>query len=154
MKVMQAPAERGPQQLDPLAQRHETAELPRPVYPGHPLVIALHIMRAYPSYEAANAPTEEGWCAAVGDVRIRGSGDHVTAAMHLLGLGRAGASVDDMIEAADTYWRYGRAGGHEGSVEPGIAQAELLVDQFRNVARAWLQNTETPSTPSTPTAVD
>lgn len=120
------------------AQAHGTdSGLPRPIYPGHPLVIALHIMQTYPSYDAANAPTEDGWCAAVGDIRIPGAGDHVTAAMQVLGMRRGGASVDQMIEAARGYWLGARAGGHRDRIAPGQEQAEQLTEQFKAAASNW-----------------
>lgn len=107
------------------------------VYPGHPLVLALLIMRAFPDYAAANAPTEHGWCQALADSRIPGAGDHVGAAMRTLAVGHQGGTIDQMVEYANDYWSRGKAGGHLGNVEAGAAQAQALEPVFRDVAAAW-----------------
>lgn len=112
-----------------------------PVYPGHPLVLATAIMKLFPNFAAANAPTAHGWCAALGDSRIPGAGDHVGAAVRVLSLGAQGVSIDTMIQAAIEYWDGGRAGGHVKSVESGQLQAERIRPHFEHAARAWFAGT-------------
>jgi hypothetical protein len=108
-----------------------------PVYPGHPLVLAAAIMKVFPNFEAANMPTEHGWCQALADSRIPGAGDHVGAAMRVLQLGASGATEDAMVECAGDYWDRGNAGGHHKKVEPGRAQAQAVEPHFRELAKAW-----------------
>lgn len=109
-----------------------------PVFPVHPLVVATVIMEAFPDFDAANKPTGHGCCAALGDQRIPGAGDHVGAAMRVLQLGAAGASAEAMIKHADEYWTRGGAGGHSSKVAPGSAQALAIEPAFRERARRWL----------------
>ncbi|MDL5034424.1 hypothetical protein QRD43_21150 [Pelomonas sp. APW6] len=108
-----------------------------PVYPGHPLVLATAIMSVFPRFEDANRPTEHGWCQALADSRIPGAGDHVGAAMRVLGLGASGAGTDDMVKAAMDYWDSGNAGGHHKNVEAGRAQAQAVEHRFREMAAVW-----------------
>lgn len=110
-----------------------------PVYPGHPLVLAMAIMEVYPSYELANATTEHGWCEALGDCRIPGAGCHVSAAMRTLKLGAEGAGIDEMVAYAHSYWEEGRAGGHHKNIEAGRAQAEEALPRFRELASRWFE---------------
>lgn len=90
-----------------------------PVYPGHPLVLAAAIMTVFPNFLSANKPTESGWCAALGDSRIPGAGDHVGAAVRCLKIGSEGGTAEQMIEYAKRYWVDGNAGGHHQYVQGG-----------------------------------
>lgn len=108
-----------------------------PVYPGHPLVLAVAIMEVFPSFEAANKRTEHGWCEALSDHRIPGAGDHVGAAMRVLKLGADGRSASEMIEFAREYWDRGNAGGHHKNVEAGRAQSKAAEARFCQLAQAW-----------------
>jgi len=108
-----------------------------PVYPGHPLVLATAIMSVFETFADANHPTGHGWCAALGDTRIPGAGDHVGAAMRTLELGARGAGTDAMIAHAREYWSYGQAGGHVKAVAAGAAQAEKIEPHFREIAARW-----------------
>lgn len=112
------------------------------VYPGHPLVLATAIMGVFATFEDANKLTEHGWCAALGDSRIPGSGDHVGAAMRTLELGARGADADAMVAYAARYWDAGQAGGHVKNVDAGKAQAERIEPHFRAIAAQWLKITE------------
>lgn len=114
-----------------------------PVYPGHPLVLATAIMRVFGSFGDANEWTEHGWCAALGDSRIPGAGDHVGAAMRTLELGSRGAGVDVMVAYATGYWEAGQAGGHINNVEAGKAQAERIEPHFRDMSGQWFKCVET-----------
>jgi hypothetical protein len=108
-----------------------------PVYPGHPLVLATVIMRTFPDFATANAPTPYGWPLALGDCRIPGAGDHVYAAMRCLQIGADGGSIDEMVAYARAYWTEGEAGGHTKNVEAGVAQAQAIEPKFRELAAAW-----------------
>lgn len=114
-----------------------------PVYPGHPLVLATAIMRVFATFAEANKPTEHGWCAALGDSRIPGAGDHVGSAMRTLELGSRGADADAMVAYAAQYWEAGQAGGHFKNVDAGKAQAERIEPHFREIAAQFFKNAET-----------
>jgi hypothetical protein len=114
-----------------------------PVYPGHPLVLATAIMRVFPSFAEANAPSGHGWCTALADSRIPGAGDHVGAAMRMLELGSRGADADTMIAHASRYWEAGQAGGHIKKLDAGMAQAERIEPYFRAVSAVWCKSVET-----------
>lgn len=62
------------------------------VYPGHPLVLATIVMFAFDDFESADEATEHGWCRALADSRIPGAGDHVGAAMRVLGMAGPGGT--------------------------------------------------------------
>lgn len=113
-----------------------------PVYPGHPLVLATAIMRVFPSFAAANAPSGHGWCVALADSRIPGAGDHVGAAMRTLELGSRGIAVDDLVAHAMRYWEEGQAGGHAKNVDAGKFQAGMIEPHFRAIAGKWFKVAE------------
>lgn len=113
------------------------------VYPGHPLVLATAIMSVFGSFAEANAPTGHGWCAALGDDRIPGAGDHVGAAMRTLAVGVEGEGIDAMVAYANRYWEGGQAGGHHRNVAEGVAQAKAIEPAFRALAQKWLLAAET-----------
>ncbi len=113
------------------------------VYPGHPLVLATAIMKVFGTFDEANAPTGHGWCAALGDDRIPGAGDHVGAAMRTLTVGAEGEGVDAMVAYARRYWEDGQAGGHQRNVAAGAAQARAIEPAFRALAQKWLLAAET-----------
>ena len=114
-----------------------------PLYPGHPLVLSTAIMREFPSFAEANAPSGHGWCTALADSRIPGAGDHVGAAMRMLELGSRGADADTMIAHASRYWEAGQAGGHIKKLDAGMAQAERIAPYFRAVSAVWCKSVET-----------
>jgi hypothetical protein len=109
-----------------------------PVYPGHPLVLATAIMKVFPSFAEANAPSGHGWCEALADSRIPGAGDHVGAAMRTLELGTR-EGVDAMVVYACSYWDRGQAGGHVNYVAEGAEQAMAIEPHFRALAARWFQ---------------
>ena len=106
-------------------------------YPGHPLVLAVAIMKIFTSYAAANAMTEHGWCEALSDSRVPGAGDHVGAAIRLLSKGAEGASADEMILYGREYWTRGNAGGHVKNVQAGLEQARKVEPAFREAVSSW-----------------
>lgn len=114
-----------------------------PVYPGHPLVLAMAIMRVFPSFTEANAPSVNGWCVAITDTRIPGAGDHVGAAMQMLEMGSRGLDADAMVTYAARYWEEGLAGGHVKHVAVGKAQAERIEPHFRAMSEQWFKTAET-----------
>ncbi len=110
-----------------------------PVYPGHPLVLATAIMAVFPDFATASAPTEHGWCVALGDNRIPGAGDHVGAAVRCLAIGAKGGTAEEMIEYASRYWVQGNAGGHHTAVPAGVEQATAIEPKFRELAAEWFK---------------
>lgn len=110
-----------------------------PVYPGHPLVLAAVVMRVFASFAEADHQTEHGWCAALGDSRVPGAGDHVGAAMRTLELGARGADAETMIAHAARYWDAGQAGGHIKNVDAGKAQAQKIEPHFRAMSEQWFK---------------
>lgn len=106
-------------------------------YPGHPLVLAYVVMVVFGSHAEAAARTEHGWSAALGDCRVPGAGDHVAAAMYVLGIGARGGSPDDMIAAAHAYWDVGHAGGHVKNVVQGRVEARKIESAFRERCCVW-----------------
>lgn len=115
--------------------------LPHPVYPGHPLVLALYAMREYPSARAALAPTEHGWPALVGNSAIPGAGDGAHAAARLLRqMWENRVPHQTAHQVAHGMWTGmvgPRSGNHEDAYEPGVKQAEELHDLFVETARNW-----------------
>lgn len=97
-------------------------------YPGHPLILATLVMSFFTSYGEASKLTEHGWEEALGDPRIPGAGDTVTAAMWILKAAADGASVEELVAQANGYWTRGRA---------GIEQARLVEPIFREKLAAW-----------------
>ena len=106
-------------------------------YPGHPLVLATLVMSFFESHGEASKLTAHGWEEAVGDVRIPGAGDQVTAAMHVLKMAAQGATPDEVVLAANDYWIAGRAGGHVKKLEVGAEQSRLVEPIFREKLAAW-----------------
>ena len=101
-----------------------------PVYPGHPLVLAVLIMRIFPNLQAAGSRSESGYPAALVDSDIPGAGCHVYAALRILQTRGDGVTPQRMIEQASEYWTRGKAGGHLKNVAEGIAHAEQFVGEF------------------------
>jgi hypothetical protein len=112
-----------------------------PVYPGHPLVIATSIMHAFPDYAAASERTEHGSASAAASSLIPGAGDHVGAAMGVLGIGAKGGTPEEMVAYAYEYWNSGQAGGHVKYVDEGNAQADAIKPHFLLAAQEWAATT-------------
>lgn len=71
-----------------------------PVYPGHPITLAVQIARAFPTLAAAHAST--GDCpAALASSDVSGAGGSVYAALQALDKLAAGVSLDAVLAWAD-----------------------------------------------------
>lgn len=113
-----------------------------PVHPGHPLVIAVAIMSAYPTLASALEKAETGAYVVQTDGRVPGCGAEVDGAISMLSLGVNGATPDEMVEYANSFWISGNAGGHAKYVEPGVAQAQKIEPYFREKAAEWFKIAE------------
>ncbi|MHD0644450.1 hypothetical protein ACYPKM_02285 [Pseudomonas aeruginosa] len=107
------------------------------VYPGHPLVLAYLVMRAFSSFSVANGKEPGSDYHRALTSSIPGAGDHMHAAVRALALGDSGNSIDDMVAFAYDYWNRGNAGGHTGNVSAGITQAVAIESAFRELAATW-----------------
>lgn len=71
-----------------------------PVYPGHPITIAVQIAHAFPTLAAARAST--GDCpAALASGDVSGAGGAVYSALQALGKLAAGAALEDVLKWSD-----------------------------------------------------
>lgn len=106
-----------------------------PVYPGHPITVALEIMLAYErDLDRAFAPciakdgTNYGWCDAVGNSDISGAGGNVHLGVDLLRRLRDGTIHDAIEWAMKTWERQVKIGGdHRNKFIEGQEQAERMV---------------------------
>jgi hypothetical protein len=73
-----------------------------PVYPGHPITLAIQIARAFPSLAAARERTPSGWPAALGSPDVDGAGGSVYAALQALDKLAAGEPLDAVMAWADS----------------------------------------------------
>ena len=79
--------------------RHNGA-LDFPVYPGHPITLAVQIAHAFPTLAAAHART--GSCpAALASGDVAGAGGNVYSALQALDKLAAGVALDDVLVWAD-----------------------------------------------------
>jgi hypothetical protein len=72
-----------------------------PVYPGHPITLAVQIARAFPSLDAAHGRTEHGWPAALSSGLVSGAGGSVYMALQALDKLRSGESLDTVLSWSD-----------------------------------------------------
>lgn len=108
-----------------------------PTYPGHPLTIAVQVMRAYPSLEAATRREEPtAYPNALRDSAIRGAGGNVYAALDLLKHTLAG-HVELAVADADKYWRCTAEPFGAERCEDGAHQAALLRSEFDERVSQW-----------------
>lgn len=119
----------------------DLSNLPHPEYPGHALLVALYIMRAYPSAKLALAETTHGWPDCVGCIDVPGAGDGAYAGSRLIRkIQKEPAALDAHITWSREEWkgRVGpKTGNHEYSYEPGQLQADSLEELFRAAVAHW-----------------
>lgn len=107
-------------------------------YPGHPITIALEIMRSFEDYAAASAKTERGWEAALSSSDVKGAGGAVLSGLAVLRMMHEGASPDDAFAYATMIWRQARASGDfTANLQEGQKQADGLRETFLAEAAAW-----------------
>ena len=107
------------------------------VYPGHPLVLATVIMKAFDSLDKA-AENVDGVFAAQMDRRVPGSADSIRLALCCLKLGETGRKPAEMINAAENIWKRNMGLGNQEQIKQGSAQAELIEAKFIELASRWL----------------
>lgn len=107
-----------------------------PVYPGHPITVALEIMLAYErDVDKALAPHYRdgkvvNWHDALGNSEVSGAGGNVYLAVDLLGhLKKKDMTLTEAIEWGMKVWeRQTKIGGdHRDQFEEGQEQAERMV---------------------------
>ena len=107
------------------------------VYPRHAVTIALLIIHAFPSLEAAEAKGRE-FPRALESNTIPGAGGNVYNALALLGHLRNGMTWREAIEIADGAWK--SCDDHYGSErwKRGQAQADRMKPLLHDRVGAWL----------------
>mgnify|MGYP006352853343 FL=1 len=107
------------------------------VYPGHAVTIALLIIHAFPSLEAAEAKGDN-FPAALEASLIPGAGGNVYSALTLLRRMRDGMTWHEAIENADGGWK--SCDDHYGSErwKRGQAQADRMKPYLHDRVGAWL----------------
>ena len=121
----------------------KTADLPLPVYPGHPVVIALHVMRVFPSAKAAlrddNGIDDKSL---INNGSIPGGGNAVYQTAKMLrdmwtGHLTVGGAKNHAFRVWNSLDGAGPNSGYEKSFDEGQAQANLLWKQFEEAMAAW-----------------
>lgn len=107
------------------------------VYPGHPVITALAVLLEYEGrIEEAFAPTEYGWCAALGNSNIRGAGGEVGRGVHLIHHVREGTMTpEEAVQWGEEGWHQGKAGGHHKAVQEGQEKADQAKEEL--LRRLW-----------------
>lgn len=109
------------------------------VYPGHPCLIAMQIMAAFPNYDAAAAPTAHGWREALSCSHVRGAGGSVNQGMEILRLMHDGSmSEEDAFAFGCMLWDRSRQSDHPDALDEGRTAAGKQRDQFVSMARIWI----------------
>jgi hypothetical protein len=81
--------------------RTEDGRLDFPVYPGHPITLAVQIARAFPSLVAAHERTPYGWPAALSSDAVSGAGGNVYTALMALDKLAKGEGIEAVLSWAD-----------------------------------------------------
>ena len=105
-----------------------------PVYPGHPVTLALNILLVYGNdIPAALERTKHGWASAVGNTEVAGGGGSVRDACDLL----RNFYAEDMTPEEAVSWghhrwhdRTVRGGDHRKKFEEGQAQANRFESEL------------------------
>ena len=109
------------------------------IYPGHPCLIAMQIMCSFPSYDAANQRTKEGWPEALSCSMVRGAGGAVHQGMELLRLMVEESTLPDEAQSFGcTLWQRSRESDHPNALEQGNIEAQRHRDLFLFLSSAWI----------------
>ena len=109
------------------------------VYPGHPITIALEIMRTFGNYAEASAMTKHGWQAALSSSTVKGAGGAVLSGLAVLRMMHEGSSVEDAFDYATMIWKQARSGGDfTANLQEGQNEADALRDTFISEATTWI----------------
>lgn len=108
------------------------------VYPGHPLVIGLLIMRKYPDLADARARDRGQHPAALRDAEIPGAGGNVYSALTCLevGLLHGAERAEEFAGAAWARCDNQRTRNPKRWAD-GIAGARMIRDEFREALAGW-----------------
>lgn len=116
----------------------------RAIYPGHPLVLALQIVRTYDSWEEASEHPirpdgkRSEYSRALGSSKIDGAGGNVNAAMRFLRNLHAAPTLAAWTEGqrdADAYWQISVADPVKW--REGQEQADALADTLYGLREWW-----------------
>ena len=113
-----------------------------PTYPVHPLISAASIVLAFDSLAAARAPAGQSeerrhTSAALASSDVHGCGLHANVGLSLLVDLSKGESLKAVLETANETWVGGQAGGHVKSIQPGLAEAVLILPKFMQAIQGW-----------------
>lgn len=115
--------------------------LPRPVYPGHGMMVALYAMILYEGAKEALKPTSCNPYSILGNSMIPGSGDGAYAGVDVIGkVAKGEMSVIEALEWADENWKHRvgpGSGNQEDRYEDGQKQAQEMREVFLYVASHW-----------------
>ncbi len=115
-----------------------TESLAMSPFPGHPLCIALSIVRSYPCYEYADkgGPSSPEYRPALANNNIRGAGGNVRAALDFLKFSLKGHR-EKAAEAAERYWLSTAEYFGESRVAQGKEQARRIEAELFAALQAW-----------------
>ena len=109
-------------------------------YPGPPLLVAIDIMKAFPSATKAFKSTPHGWTAAQGNAKVRGAGDMACAGVQVLKHFQLHRSVEAAITYSRKLWVNSTGPGSsnfEKNHEAGLCAAKGAESEFMALATAW-----------------
>lgn len=109
----------------------------RAIYPGHPIVIGVHIMRAFPSLEAANKRGKM-FRAALCSTQVPGAGGNVHSALRCLRVATDG-DIDAAVRMAAQVWANcdNQRAKNPGRWSEGVEQAARYEQEFREMVSKW-----------------
>jgi hypothetical protein len=110
------------------------------VYPGHPLMIALEVMRHFPSAADAFDSPDLGSRAVLGSTAISGAGDMVHLACDLLLRYRETRNSAEAVAFAYSRWERvvgPLTGNNEKAFVPGMERARQLEAEFVAALEQW-----------------
>ena len=101
-------------------------------YPGHSLIIAIHIMQKYPSLKDA-LRTGGKYSKALEDNEIPGAGSCVYQALTIL----EKEKPEDAISLADYFWKGECSGCYAPRYDKGVQEAKELEPLFTQLFKEW-----------------
>jgi len=106
-----------------------------PVYPGHPVLLALQIMQEFTSLADANRRTSHGWPAALSSSAVTGAGGPVYDALEILHLARS--DPQGAYLRGCEMWRDSRTSDFSHKMQEGIDAAERHKQDFLEACEKW-----------------
>jgi len=134
---------------DSILAEHREDVLRMPVvYPGHPCLIAMQIMCAFPSYAAASQRTKHGWAEALSCSHVRGAGGAVNQVMELLRLmTEESMPPEEAHSFGCMLWKRSRQNDHPDALGRGETEAERRRDLFLSLSSFWTSLQHAPQEP-------